>query len=87
MDFILFADDANILFSLKDFDLLFKTPNSEMCKLTQWGRAYQQRINFKKSSFMVFRPRQTLLCNQIDSNRIDCVTKIMEFFRLFSLSA
>ena len=77
VDFILFADDTNIFFSLKDFNLLSETLNSEMCKLTQWCRANKLSINFKKPNFMVFRPRQrrqTLdLSIQIDNNKIDCV--------------
>ena len=77
VDFILFADDTNKFFSHKDFNLLSETLNSEMCKLTQWCRANKLSINFKKSNFMVFRPRQrrqTLdLSIQLDNNKIDCV--------------
>ena len=36
VDFILFADDTNIFFSHKDFNLLPEILNSEMLKLTQW---------------------------------------------------
>ena len=77
VDFIPFADDTNIFCSHKDVNLLSETLNSEMCKLTQWCRANKLSINFKKSNFMVFRPRQrrqTLdLSIQIDNNKIDCV--------------
>ena len=77
MDFILFADDTNIFFSHNDFNSLSETLNTEMSKLTQWCRANKLSINFKKSNFMVFRPRQrrqTLdLSLQIDNNNIDCV--------------
>ena len=52
--FILFADDTNI----KDFTLPPEILISEMLKLTQWCRANKLSINFKKSNFMVFRPRQ-----------------------------
>ena len=38
VDFILFADDTNIFFSHKDFNLLPGILNSEMLKLTQWCR-------------------------------------------------
>lgn len=69
-----FADDTNIFFSHKGFNLLSETLNSEMCKLTQWRRANNLSINFKKSNFMGFRPLQTLdLSIQIDNNKIDCV--------------
>ena len=80
---IYFADDTNIFFSHKDFNLLSETLNSEMCKLTQWCRANKLSINFKKSNFMVFRPRQrrqTLdISIQIDNNNIDCVKEAVFF--------
>ena len=77
LDFIRFADDTNIFFSYKDFNLLPEILNSEMPKLTQWCRANKLSINFKKSNFMVFRPRQrrqTLdISIQIDNNVIERV--------------
>ena len=54
----LLMTQLSILFSHKDFNLLSETLNSEMCELTQRCRANKLSINFKKSNFMVFRPRQ-----------------------------
>ena len=75
VDFILFADDTNIFFSHKDFNLLPGILNSEMRKLTQWCRANKLSSTLKKSNFMVFRPlqrRQTLdISIQIDNNAIE----------------
>ena len=72
MDLILFADDTDTFFSHKDFNLPPEILNSEMPKLTRWCRANKLSINFKKSNFMVFRPRQrrqTLdISIQIDKN-------------------
>ena len=83
LDFILFADDTNIFFSHKDFNLLPEILNSEMLKLTQWCRANKLSINFKKSNFMVFRPRQrrqTLdISIQIDNNVIERVKETVFF--------
>ena len=77
MDFILFADDTNIFFSHKDFNLLPEILNSELLKLTQWCRANKLSINFKNSNFMVFRPRQRRqtvdISIQIDNNVIERV--------------
>ena len=77
VDFILFADDTNIYFSHKDFKLLSETLNSELIKLTQWCQANKLSINLKKSSFMVYRPRQRRqildLSIEIDKNNIECV--------------
>ena len=50
VDFILFADDSNIFFSHKDFNLLPGILNSEMLKLTQWCRAKKLSINCKKTN-------------------------------------
>ena len=77
VDFILFADDTNIFFSHKDFNLLPGILNSEMLKLTQWCRANKLSINFKKSNLMVFRPPQRRkildISIQIDNNAIEHV--------------
>ena len=54
LDFILFADDTNIFFSHKDFDLLPGILNSEMLKLIHWCRENKLSINFKKIKFYGF---------------------------------
>ena len=83
VDFILFADDTNIFFSHKDFNLLPEILNSELLKLTQWCRAHKLFINFKKSNFMGFRPRQRRqtvdISIQIDSNFIERVKETVFF--------
>ena len=48
VDLILFADDTNIFFSHKDFNLLPEILNSVMLKLTQWCWGNKLSINFKK---------------------------------------
>ena len=67
VDFILFADDTNIFFSHEDFNL----PSKTLAKT----RANKLSINFKKSNFMVFRPRQMrqTLDLSIQIDKIDCV--------------
>ena len=64
-------------FSHKDFNLLPEILNSEMLKLTLWYRANKLSINFKKSNFMVLRPRQSRqtldISIQIDNNVIERV--------------
>ena len=57
-DFILLADDTNIFFSHKDINILSETLNSELGTLTQCCNANKLSINFKKSNFMIFMPRQ-----------------------------
>ena len=52
------ADDTNIFFSHKDKDILEKTMNDELLKLTGWCLANKLSINYSKSKFMIFKPRQ-----------------------------
>lgn len=72
--FILFPVDTNIFLSHKYFNLLPEILNSELLKLTQWCQANKLSINFKKSNFMIFSPRQkrqTLERSiQIDDNNV-----------------
>ena len=57
--------------------MLSEILNSEMLNLTQWCKANKLSINFKKSNFMVFRPRQRRqkidMSIQIDNNDIERV--------------
>ena len=46
-------------FSLhKNVDVIQKTLNDELPKLSDWCNAYKLSVNLKKSKFMIFRPRQ-----------------------------
>ena len=56
LDSILFADDTNIFFN--EIKFLSKTINNELAKLTQRFLANKLSINLKKSSYIIFRPRQ-----------------------------
>ena len=58
LDIILFADDTNIFFSHRDQNYLVETIDSEMNKLTEWFKCNKLSLNTKKSSFMIFQPRQ-----------------------------
>ena len=58
LDIILFADDKNIFFFHRDQNYLVETINSEMNKLTEWFKCNKLSLNAKKSSFMIFQPRE-----------------------------
>ena len=63
LDLILFADDTNVFFSHKNVDVIQKTLNDELPKLSDWCNTNKLSVNLKKSKFMIFRPtqkRQTL---------------------------
>ena len=58
LDLIRFADDTNVFFSHKNVDVIQKTLNDELPKLSDWCNANKLSVNLKKSKFMIFRPRQ-----------------------------
>ena len=58
LDFVLVADDTNIFFSHNNVNLIEKTVNEELLKLTSWCQTNKLSINHTKSKFMVFKPRQ-----------------------------
>ena len=57
LDLILFADDTNVFFSHKNIDVIQKTLNDELPKLSDWCNTNKLSVNLKKSKFMIFRPR------------------------------
>ena len=64
-EMILFADDTNLFCSHKDFSSLGNIINSEIEKLSKWFRANKLSINIKKSNYMIFKPRQKGLVNDL----------------------
>ncbi len=62
---ILFADDTNLFCSHKDFSSLGNIINGEIEKLSEWFRANKLSINIKKSNYMIFKPRQKGLVNDL----------------------
>jgi hypothetical protein len=63
---ILFADDTiNLFCSHKDFSSLGNIINSEIEKLSEWFKANKLSINIKKSNYMIFKPRQKGLVNDL----------------------
>ena len=58
LNFYLFADDTNILFSHRDLKSLEKIMNDELSNLYRWLVANKLTLNLKKSNFVIFRPHQ-----------------------------
>ena len=54
LQFILFADDTNILYSNADFRTLIKIVNSELNALSDWFKANKLSINLKKTHIIYF---------------------------------
>ena len=57
LDLTLFTDDTNVFFSHKNIDVIQKTLNYELPKLSDWCNANKLSVNLKKSKYMIFRPR------------------------------
>ena len=54
LKFILFADDTNLLYSHKHFDILIKNINQELNKLSEWFKANRLSLNVKKTNYIIF---------------------------------
>ena len=59
LDFILLADDTNILFSHNDPNQLMEIVNNELKKLSSWFKANKLSINIQKiPNFILFKAKQ-----------------------------
>ena len=62
--FIIFADDTNILYSHKKFDILIDSLNSELLFVSQWFKCNKLSLNIAKTNYIHFKPTNTL--NNVD---------------------
>ena len=58
LNFVLFADDTNILFSGKIVQNLNEVLNQELSKVCKWFTANKLVVNMKKTNYIVFRRRK-----------------------------
>ena len=65
---LLFADDTNLLCSGKNLEILIKTMNSELEKLSLWFKINKMSLNIEKTNFMLFGNKK---CVQIDKVLLD----------------
>ena len=61
LNFYLFADDTNILYSHKNLKSLEKVMNFELNNVFQWLTSNKLTLNQNKSNFVIFRPYQKRL--------------------------
>ena len=59
--FVLFADDTNVLYSLKNLKTLELIVNAELNNLFNWLTSNKLTLNIKKTNFVIFRPQQKKL--------------------------
>ena len=61
LNFYLFADDTNILYSHKNLKSLENVMNFELNNVFQWLTSNKLTLNLNKSNFVIFRPYQKRL--------------------------
>ena len=61
LSFYLFADDTSIIYANKNLHNLEQAVNSELSDVSDWLLANKLTLNFKKSNYLLFRPRQKCL--------------------------
>ena len=59
LDFILFADDTDIIFSHNDPNQLMEIVNNELTKLSSCFQANKLSMNIKKANFILFKAKQS----------------------------
>ena len=60
-----FADDTNLLFSVKNPKLMSKVINHELKKLFEWLCSNRLSLNANKTEFLIFRPPQITLDDRV----------------------
>ena len=63
LKFYLFADDTNIFYQHSNLDLLQKTVNTELKKLSLWLNANRLALNISKTTFVIFAAKNKPLKN------------------------
>ena len=73
--FILYADDTNLLHKGHDINTLVNDINTEIPKITSWFRSNKLHLNAKKSTTIIFHPKQKQIISSdlniiIDNTRV-----------------
>lgn len=58
---LLFADDTSLFLSDNDIHKLISTLNTELSKVSDWMKANKLTVNTKKTTYILFRPRQKII--------------------------
>ena len=62
---ILFADDSNLFYTLRDPAQLVSTLNTELINVANWIKANKLSLNLQKTNYMLFSKSITQLPNQV----------------------
>ena len=78
--FILFADDTNIIYHDEDSDKLIKTVNDDLLKISNWFNKNKLSINTDKTKYMIFSeierrdlPQVSIILNDKFISNTDCI--------------
>ena len=76
LNFVLFADDTNMLYADKHPKSLEETVNKGLKNVCEWLHANKLTLNIKKCNFVIFLPPQRSLNYEIKLKEIDNCTNI-----------
>ena len=77
LSFYLFADDTSIIYANKNLHNLEQIVNSELSNVSDWLLANKLTLNFKKSNYVLFRPRQKCLTYNPSIKAYDSATNAL----------
>ena len=60
LDFILYADDADVLYKHENIDMMCKIVNVELDKLSTWFALNKLALNIYKTNFMIFSNHKSI---------------------------
>ena len=66
LNYVLFADDANLFASHKNLDTLINILNKELDKVSNWLKVNKLSLNIKKTHFILFHNKQKLINTKIN---------------------
>ena len=59
-EFVLYADDTNVIYSHKDLDSLLHIASTEIEKVSSWFKANKLSMNADKTKLIIFKSKKTL---------------------------
>ena len=82
LQFVLFADDTNLLYANKNLKSLETVVNNELLKVVDWLTANKLSLNVKKTHYIIFHPYQKRLNYGVNIKILDsCVNKYFNLER------
>ena len=71
MEFLLFADDTNLLYANKNLESLETVINDELLKVVDWLTANKLSLYIKKANYIIFHPYQKRLNYDVNIKILD----------------